>query len=413
MTKYALLAGLLLAATLHAQDDAKPDRNLKRARKAIKERDADGDGRLSLEEFGAGKAIFSMLDRNGDGFIGPAELAQVAPQRPQRPNKTDKADKTDRKPEGGTDRPAPDPERIKRAASGLMQRFDKNQDGKLTQDELPQGGRFDLAKADKNQDGAVDLFELTMALSERAGKAGKGKAAGKDGNRQAQAGQQLMRRLQQLDANQDGEITKDEWKGPEQYFARLDADGDGKIAKAEIKRAAKQMQGRWNNRRPDAFFNRFDADKDGKIAKDEWKMRPEIFTRLDANGDGFITKDEVRPQGPRNRRAMYGELRTGKDSAHFLAQWDKNRDGQVSSEEFPHERRFAEIDSDNDGVLSKAEIEDAMDKKDREAGYGFLERFDLNGDGMVTREEFTGPAVAFERADKNHDGVVDAKDDPK
>ena len=53
-----------------------------------------------------------------------------------------------------------------------------------------------------------------------------------------------------------------------------------------------------------------------------------------------------------------------------------------------------------------------MDKRLRESRLGFFERFDLNGDGKVTREEFTGPASDFEAKDKNNDGVIDASDHP-
>ena len=37
---------------------------------------------------------------------------------------------------------------------------------------------------------------------------------------------------------------------------------------------------------------------------------------------------------------------------------------------------------------------------------------DLNGDGKVTRNEFTGPAADFEAKDRNNDGVIDANDKP-
>jgi hypothetical protein len=36
------------------------------------------------------------------------------------------------------------------------------------------------------------------------------------------------------DLDGDGQLTPDEWSGPEQNFERLDADGDGMLTKQEI-----------------------------------------------------------------------------------------------------------------------------------------------------------------------------------
>ena len=40
-------------------------------------------------------------------------------------------------------------------------------------------------------------------------------------------------------------------------------------------------------------------------------------------------------------------------------------------------------------------------------GEGFINRFDKNNDGRVSRKEFTGPDRAFNRLDKNDDGYID------
>jgi hypothetical protein len=37
-----------------------------------------------------------------------------------------------------------------------------------------------------------------------------------------------------------------------------------------------------------------DANNDGAVSRDEWKGNPKRFDRLDANGDGVITKEEIR-----------------------------------------------------------------------------------------------------------------------
>jgi Ca2+-binding EF-hand superfamily protein len=78
-------------------------------------------------------------------------------------------------------------------------------------------------------------------------------------------------------------------------FARLDANQDGFLTREELREARPE-------RNPEAM----DADKDGKISREEWKGQPEVFNRIDANQDGFITADE-RPNLPRGQRGPRGQ----------------------------------------------------------------------------------------------------------
>jgi Ca2+-binding EF-hand superfamily protein len=463
--RHTLLFLLVPVLPAIAEDEPLP-------RPALMQRDADGDGRLSPAEFGPDRELFDLLDRDGDGFLAAQELPK--PRKPKGEAKAEdtgerarkQAEKFlkandkdgdgkigmsewsissrpladadgngdqvvdmeeltrffakgkprgDGKPRGPGDAPggpgmppgpeapvgpAEGPERphIREMAEGLMQRLDKDGDGRISGEEMPKGGRPDLSKADRNGDGGVDVIELTLVITERAGRGG--------------GPGPMAERLKQMDGNGDGVIEKAEWKGPPERFDALDADRDGKLTEAEAKQALGAMgEGRWMDKNADAAFRRFDADEDGRITAEEWKARPETFQLLDANRDGAITRDELTPKGPaRGRGGNRPDVRSGRDSAHFLEKYDGNRDGQVTREEFPHDRRFAEIDADGNGVLSKAEIEDSMDRVRNEEGYGIFERYDLDGDGRITREEFTGPAADFERLDRNRDGVLDRSD---
>jgi Ca2+-binding EF-hand superfamily protein len=43
-----------------------------------------------------------------------------------------------------------------------------------------------------------------------------------------------------------------------------------------------------------ARFSKLDTNNDGKISKDEWKGRPRAFDRMDTNHDGSIGFDEFK-----------------------------------------------------------------------------------------------------------------------
>ena len=363
---------LLLAASVFAGDDAAA-----RAKNVIRKLDADGDGKMSKREFIGSESIFDRWDADDDGFVTEAELtaAMKAPKpRPPQPEPDNKARQAD-------------PARTRRQVEATMKRLDKNGDGKISGDEFPARGGAGWKRMDRNGDGVVDTAELTAAFEARA--RGRGGDIGK--------------RILGMDANKDGVVSREEWKGKPKYFDSIDTDKDGVLSKQEIDALAKRAQrrGRWKSRPSDALFRRMDADGDKKITKEEWKLNPDLFARFDANSDGVITPDEVMPSDRRN------EVPNGEGSAAFWSRYDRNKDGKIDAKEIGNERRFAAMDSDGDGVLTKAEVEQAIDKRDRERKMSFIERFDRDRDGKVTREEFTGPARLFEKKDRNGDGVVD------
>src|SRR5262245_24431540 len=87
-----------------------------------------------------------------------------------------------------------------------------------------------------------------------------------------------------MDANGDGKISKEEWKGPAEMFSRLDANNDGYLTREEME------QVRAHARRQGPNPGRMDTDNDGRISADEWKGPREMFDRIDSNHDGYLTR---------------------------------------------------------------------------------------------------------------------------
>ena len=113
-------------------------------------------------------------------------------------------------------------------------------------------------------------------------------------------GERMKNAIKQMDANNDGAISFDEFRMPEGRDApemRMDANGDGKITREEVSEVATQ--------RTEEALTRFDAmDADGNGVVTQSERRRSAFNRMDGDGDGQITKSEFREARKDRRRMM-------------------------------------------------------------------------------------------------------------
>ena len=88
---------------------------------------------------------------------------------------------------------------------------------------------------------------------------------------------------------------------------------------------------------------------------------------------------------------------------------DENSDGSLSFEEISIPKQaFAKIDEDRDGLADPEELKAffPMAQFDRIAADIIAER-DVNGDGVLSRDEVKMPDELFEKMDQNADGKLD------
>jgi hypothetical protein len=102
------------------------------------------------------------------------------------------------------------------------------------------------------------------------------------------------------------------------------------------------------------------------------------------------------------------------EEARRLRAMDTDNDGVITRAEWQGTAQsFRQQDANHDGVLSGQELlpragasGNSPDRSRREQLYARFERADRNGDGRVARDEWTGTTAAFKRMDENGDGMV-------
>ena len=231
MFKVSTLVLLAFALPAWSQPQG-PGRGMMRS-PAFEALDADHDGIISAPEIANAATALKSLDKNGDGKLTEDEV------RPQMAGRGDGSRGAGRR--GGQDgepgetQPPSADDMVK-----TLMAFDKNGDGQLTRDELPERlqGLFDRADTDHN--GILTADEIRKAAQSAAAPAARGGGEGRGGGREGGRGNfgSFMRLdpiLAALDANGDGVISAEELAAAPQSLKKLDANGDGQLSADEVR----------------------------------------------------------------------------------------------------------------------------------------------------------------------------------
>ncbi|MEN9576330.1 MAG: hypothetical protein RL514_4185 [Verrucomicrobiota bacterium] len=163
--------------------------------------DANGDGIIDAKELANAVAALKKLDKNGDGKLTEDEYRPARPQggqggpggqggfggqrgAPGQGGGPGEKGGEPRRPEGQPGGGGGPGDKAGGEADFVTRLFqnDKNKDGKLTKDELPEAMQSIFVSADTNKDGAIDRKEAA-ALAERMKQRGGGQGQGTEGKR--------------------------------------------------------------------------------------------------------------------------------------------------------------------------------------------------------------------------------------
>lgn len=148
-------------------------------------------------------------------------------------------------------------------------------------------------------------------------------------------------KLKNMDQNNDGIITREEWQGDSNNsFINHDWNGDGILSDNEVKPGASRPKntGTLLNQ-----FSELDHNNDGMIVQEEWHNTTRSFEGLDLNRNGKLSRDEFynRQQYP---ISVFSEL-------------DQNNDRMISRIEWRSTNNaFNNLDTNGNNLLSENEF---------------------------------------------------------
>ena len=206
-----------------------------------------------------------------------------------------------------------------------------------------------------------------------------------------------------MDANRDGEISREEWRGSARSFAVYDWNGDGKLSGDEIRVVGPQRGTDFSTVDHDpsvaerylsytqAGFQNLDHNRDNRVTRNEWHYDIETFRRIDADRDNALTQVEFLGIDNDDLRGdRFDDIDVDNDGRVVRGEWY----GSAAS--------FERFDQNRDGVLNRYEVVGGENYTDD--SWDQFTNLDHDGNGAVSRDEWHWSATSFTARDLNRDG---------
>ncbi len=294
------------------------------------------------------------------------------------------------------------PENEKSDGQNIFQQLDKNSDGSVTADEVPEDKKrfFDhlIRLGDQDKDGKLTQKEFEAGLNKEKDKFPA--VTGPEQNRGRRDFQSFMTRM---DRNGDKKFSKDEIPEPlrERFaplFKRLDKE---EISLEDLKQFGRTMRGKR------------DGDKNTKNPQRNMsEISDRMFQRLDSNQDGKLSLDEVPERGKRLIQRIYEQ--TGKEKGESIS---KKEFTEAFAKFRPQRRPDGQPGANNKQEMKRPGRRDSQMNRRRGDAAGnrpptpaFFKTLDTNEDGKLSKDELIKVKDQFDKLDRNGDGLLDLRE---
>jgi Ca2+-binding EF-hand superfamily protein len=211
--------------------------------------------------------------------------------------------------------------------------MDRNNDGRITSQEW-NGTRESFVVHDWNGDDVLSGEEVRVG-----GRRALRRGADDDFNPAApgRLNSWTEATFTNLDRNRDGRISANEWYYDTESFVRADRNRDGILARGEFLGSDNMDDDR------DDRFENLDANRNSRIERNEWHASADAFDWLDRNNDNVLSRTEV--LGTNQTAAdQFATLDSNRDGRLTVAEWpwsrrsfnqqDGDNDGALTRREF-------------------------------------------------------------------------------
>lgn len=227
---------------------------------------------------------------------------------------------------------------------------------------------------------------------------------------EAQGRPAVQMRFAEMDTNNDGRISRQEWRGSVRSFEVHDWNNDGMLSGDEVRvggvrggavdpadpadhapgRLERNLNWTRNN------FNNLDHNRDGRLTSNEWHFDLETFRRVDVNNDRAINLSE-----------FLGDT-VDDDRGDNFDDLDFNNDGRVARSEWHGGlAEFRRLDRNNDNFLSRFEV---VGSQPGMTTWNEFQNLDFDRNGNLSRAEWHWSNLSFTQRDTNRDGIISQRE---